>query len=88
MNLRKLYPEVFQRLNTFVEGTTDRFIPVTLHPRCCVTGRPFVCIIMPNYGDQEINMPKNENGENRVYTVDVGVNHYLDPDLNYSSSKM
>ncbi|XP_021702652.1 uncharacterized protein LOC5564557 isoform X2 [Aedes aegypti] len=73
--LRKHYPEVFQRLSTFVEGSTDRFLPVTVHPRDSVTGRPFVCIIMPNYGDAEkLQFPISENGEDdRVVTMDVGI---------------
>ncbi|XP_050076368.1 uncharacterized protein LOC126563730 isoform X3 [Anopheles maculipalpis] len=73
VNLRKHYPEVFQRLATFVEGSTDRFLPVTLHPRDNVTGRSFVCIIMPNYGDSErVQFPVSENSDDRVVTVDVG----------------
>lgn len=72
--LRKHYPEVFQRLSTFVEGSIDRFLPVTVHPRDNVTGRPFVCIIMPNYGDSEkLQFPISENGDDdRVVTIDVG----------------
>uniref|UniRef100_A0A182WA25 MYND-type domain-containing protein n=1 Tax=Anopheles minimus TaxID=112268 RepID=A0A182WA25_9DIPT len=73
VNLRKHYPEVFQRLATFVEGSTDRFLPVTLHPRDNVTGRSFVCIIMPNYGDSDrVQFPVSENSDDRVVTVDVG----------------
>lgn len=72
--LRKHYPEVFQRLSTFVEGSIDRFLPVTVHPRDNVTGRPFVCIIMPNYGDSDkLQFPISENGDDdRVVTIDVG----------------
>ncbi|XP_049282332.1 uncharacterized protein LOC125763345 isoform X4 [Anopheles funestus] len=73
VNLRKHYPEVFQRLATFVEGSTDRFLPVTLHPRDNVTGRSFVCIIMPNYGDSDrVQFPVSENSDDRVVTIDVG----------------
>ncbi|XP_055637013.1 uncharacterized protein LOC129775866 isoform X8 [Toxorhynchites rutilus septentrionalis] len=72
--LRKHYPEVFQRLCTFVEGSTDRYLPVTVHPRDSVTGRPFVCIIMPNYGDSDkVQFPISENcDDERVMTIDVG----------------
>uniref|UniRef100_A0A182NUM2 Apical junction molecule ajm1 alpha/beta domain-containing protein n=1 Tax=Anopheles dirus TaxID=7168 RepID=A0A182NUM2_9DIPT len=73
VHLRKHYPEVSQRLATFVEGSTDRFLPVTLHPRDNVTGRSFVCIIMPNYGDSDrVQFPVSENSDDRVVTVDVG----------------
>ncbi|XP_058451782.1 uncharacterized protein LOC131430659 isoform X2 [Malaya genurostris] len=72
--LRKHYPEVFQRLSTFVEGSIDRFLPVTMHPRDNNTGRPFVCIIMPNYGDSDqLQFPISENSDDdRVVTIDVG----------------
>ncbi|XP_053692218.1 apical junction component 1 homolog [Sabethes cyaneus] len=72
--LRKHYPEVFLRLSTFVEGTTDRFLPVTMHPRDSVTGRTFVCILMPNYGDSDrLQFPISENSDDeRVVTMDVG----------------
>ncbi|XP_058056411.1 uncharacterized protein LOC131207798 [Anopheles bellator] len=74
VQLRKHYPEVYQRLATFVEGTTDRFLPVTLHPRDSVTGRSFVCIIMPNYGEvaDRVQFPVSENSDDRVVTIDVG----------------
>uniref|UniRef100_A0A182JLC4 Apical junction molecule ajm1 alpha/beta domain-containing protein n=2 Tax=Anopheles atroparvus TaxID=41427 RepID=A0A182JLC4_ANOAO len=73
VHLRKHYPEVSQRLATFVEGSTDRFLPVTLHPRDAVSGRSFVCIIMPNYGDADrVQFPVSENSDDRVVTVDVG----------------
>ncbi|KAL9706286.1 hypothetical protein quinque_009804 [Culex quinquefasciatus] len=74
--LRKHYPEVFQRLATFVEGSTDRFLPVTLHPRDNATGRAFVCILMPNYGGDadKLQFPISENSDDdeRVVTMDVG----------------
>lgn len=47
VSLRRHFPEVFQRLNSFVEGTSERLPPVTIHPRDVITGRPFICIIMP-----------------------------------------
>lgn len=67
--LRKNYPEVLQRLNTFVEGITDRFVPVTLHPKDVNTGREFVCIIMPNT-EETFRMPKTDSGENvQIFNV-------------------
>ncbi|XP_055597661.1 uncharacterized protein LOC129747452 isoform X2 [Uranotaenia lowii] len=75
--LRKHYPEVFQRLSTFVEGSTDRFLPVTMHPRDSVSGRPFVCIIMPNYNDTD-KLPISENNDDdRVVTMDVGTDQLI-----------
>lgn len=67
--LAKNYPEVLQRLNTFVEGITERFVPVTMHPKDVATGREFVCIIMPNT-EATMRMPRTESGENvRVFNV-------------------
>lgn len=69
VNLRKHYPEIFQRLNSFVEGTTDRFMPVTLHPRDSSTGQPFICIMMPNLGETDrIKLPESEKGN--IVTID------------------
>lgn len=70
VNLRKHFPEVFQRLNSFVEGIADRFLPVTIHPRDTTTGRAFICIIMPNSGDSDkIKLPESDGG-NSVQIID------------------
>lgn len=50
VSLRRHFPEVFQRLGTFVEGTSERMAPVTIHPRDANTGRTFICIIVPRGG--------------------------------------
>ncbi|XP_031624183.1 probable serine/threonine-protein kinase DDB_G0282963 isoform X2 [Contarinia nasturtii] len=69
VSLRKHYPEIFQRLNSFVEGTTDRFMPVTLHPRDSSTGQPFICIMMPNHGETDrIKLP--ESDKINIVTID------------------
>lgn len=71
--LRKHYPEIFQRLQTYTEGQSDKFNPVTLHPRDSQSGQSFVCIIMPVHTDSEfIKLPSAADGGNRVTTVDVG----------------
>lgn len=70
VNLRKHYPEIFQRLLSFVEGTTERFLPVTIHPRDTTTGQSFICIIMPNLDDSDrIKLPESDNG-NVVQSID------------------
>lgn len=66
VSLRKHYPEIFHRLNSFVEGTTDRFMPVTLHPRDSSTGQPFICIMMPN--SDRIKLP--ESDKSNIVTID------------------
>ncbi|KAH8292765.1 hypothetical protein KR054_000796, partial [Drosophila jambulina] len=71
--LRKHYPEIFQRLQTYTEGQSDKFNPVTLHPRDSQSGQNFVCIIMPVHTDSEfIKLPSAADGGNRVTTIDVG----------------
>lgn len=84
INLRKHYPEVFQRLNSYVEGLSDRFLPVTIHPRDNNTGRAFVCIIMPVSGESEkIKLPPKQDGGDYVQTIDVGYeNLYMEDDIN------
>lgn len=69
VSLRKHYPEIYHRLNSFVEGTTDRFMPVTLHPRDSSTGQPFICIMMPNLGEtNRIKLP--ESDKSNIVTID------------------
>lgn len=70
VSLRLHYPEVFQRLTSFVEGTTDRLMPVTINPKDTTTGRAFTCIVMPHMGDvNRIKMPNTE-GEQTIETID------------------
>lgn len=74
ISLRKHHPEVFQRLSNYVEGLSERFLPVTIHPRDSNTGRSFVCIIVPQNGDAEkIKLPPGQDDCERVNTIDVGV---------------
>lgn len=72
INLRKHFPEVFQRLSNYVEGIST-FLPVTIHPRDNSTGRPFVCIIFPQNDAERIKLPPKQETGNHVQTVDVGV---------------
>uniref|UniRef100_A0A6B2EDU0 Putative conserved secreted protein n=1 Tax=Phlebotomus kandelakii TaxID=1109342 RepID=A0A6B2EDU0_9DIPT len=75
VNLRKNYPDVFQRLNSFADGSAERFLPVTLHPKDSSTGRTFVCIIMPHSGDPEqLKMP-NSDASSHVQVVNVSLEH-------------
>lgn len=77
VSLRRHFPEVFQRLNSFVEGTADRLLPVTIHPRDAITGRPFICIIMPRETSTEDDvqaslalLPKGLGANEHVEVVD------------------
>lgn len=70
VSLRRHYAEVFQRLTSFVEGNTDRFPPVTIHPKDTATGKVFTCIIMSHMGVADrAKLPITEN-EQSIETID------------------
>lgn len=81
VSMRKHFPEVFQRLSSYVEGTTDRFVPVTIHPRDSNTGRGFVCIIMPVTSENEVKIPTSSDSGSKVTIVDVGVDSFQSADV-------
>ncbi|XP_045542622.1 uncharacterized protein C6orf132 homolog [Papilio machaon] len=66
--LKKHFPEVYSRLAAYVDGTSDRFIPMTIYPRDVTSGKSFVCVIMP---DSEADSGTPVDG--KVLTVDVGL---------------
>ncbi|XP_063702705.1 apical junction component 1 homolog [Culicoides brevitarsis] len=78
VSLRKHFPEIHQRLASYVEGTTDRFVPVTIHPRDATTGRGFVCIIMPVTNENEVKIPMSSDSGSKVTIMDVGVDETFD----------
>lgn len=65
------YPEIYSKIISFMDGTADRIIPITIHPREESDGRSFVCIILPTTEDSDkIVMPPSDIGHN-VHTIDV-----------------
>ncbi|KAH9643254.1 hypothetical protein HF086_010530 [Spodoptera exigua] len=68
VNLKKHFPEVYSRLGAYVDGTSDRFIPMTIYPKDVSSGKSFMCVIMP---DSEVESVTPVDG--KVTTVDVGV---------------
>lgn len=72
INLRKHFPEVYQRLSNYAEGISA-FLPVTIHPRDNNTGRPFVCIIFPQNDSEKIKLPPKQETGDHVHTIDVGI---------------
>ncbi|KAJ0180966.1 hypothetical protein K1T71_003051 [Dendrolimus kikuchii] len=68
VNLKKHFPEVYSRLGAYVDGTSDRFIPMTIYPKDVTSGKSFMCIIIP---DSEVDSTTPVDG--KVTTVDVGV---------------
>uniref|UniRef100_A0A336KER9 CSON007221 protein n=1 Tax=Culicoides sonorensis TaxID=179676 RepID=A0A336KER9_CULSO len=73
VSMRKNFPEVFQRLSSYVEGTADKFVPVTIHPRDTTTGRGFVCIIMPVTNENDVKIPTSSDSGSKVTIIDVGL---------------
>ncbi|CAK1548158.1 unnamed protein product [Leptosia nina] len=66
--LKKHFPEVYSRLGAYVDGTCDRFIPMTIYPKDVNSGKSFVCVIMPD-SDADSGTPV----DGRIMTIDVGV---------------
>ncbi|XP_050355874.1 serine/arginine repetitive matrix protein 2 isoform X3 [Nymphalis io] len=65
--LKNHFPEVYSRLAAYVDGTSDRFIPMTIYPRNATSGKSFVCVIMPDSDTDSTPV------DGKVVTVDVGV---------------
>ncbi|VVD06129.1 unnamed protein product [Leptidea sinapis] len=66
--LKKHFPEVYHRLVAYVDGTSERFIPMTIYPKDVNSGKSFMCVIMPDT-DLDSGTPVDGN----VMTIDVGV---------------
>ncbi|XP_022123794.2 serine/arginine repetitive matrix protein 2 isoform X1 [Pieris rapae] len=66
--LKKHFPEVYSRLGAYVDGTSERFIPMTIYPKDVNSGKSFVCVIMPD-SDAESGTPV----DGKVMTIDVGL---------------
>lgn len=70
--LKKHFPEVYSRLAAYVDGTSDRFIPMTIYPKDVTSGKSFMCVIMP---DSEADGSRHDG---KVTTIDVGVDRSKD----------
>lgn len=69
VSLRKHYPDVHARLRAYAEGSSGKFVPVTVHPKDGTTGKSFVCIIMPDAEPESVEQVAVAGV--RVCTVDV-----------------
>lgn len=69
VSLRRHFPEVYQRLCAYVEGSTERFTPVTVYPRDSSSGKSFMCIIMPDAEPEKLQLLPTDS--TRVQTIDI-----------------
>ncbi|KAL1131785.1 hypothetical protein AAG570_011398 [Ranatra chinensis] len=72
VSLRRHFPEVYKRLCDYVEGTTERFTPVTVYPRDALSGKTFMCVIMPDAEPEKLSLIPTEDNI-PVYTIDISV---------------
>ncbi len=68
INLRQQFPEVYEKLCEYVEGK-EGFTPTTIYPTDTVTGKPFMCVIMPEAEPEKMDLILKEYPD--VETVDV-----------------
>ena len=86
VNLRQLYPEIYTKLCNYVEHD-ETFLPVTIYPRNMMTGRNFMCVIMPDFTTsadttiQHMPNPLHEIPTGSVETINVAEEPSDDYDL-------
>ncbi|KAK7872758.1 hypothetical protein R5R35_011885 [Gryllus longicercus] len=73
VSLRRHFPDVYKRLCAYVEGTTERFTPVTIYPCDAVTGKSFMCIIMPDAEPERLELVPRDSS--CVKTIDISKEH-------------
>ncbi|PSN29253.1 hypothetical protein C0J52_27547 [Blattella germanica] len=73
VSLRRHFPDVYKRLCAYVEGSTERFTPVTVYPRDALTGKSFMCIIMPDAEPEKLELVPRDSS--RVQTIDISLEH-------------
>ncbi|XP_014251065.1 uncharacterized protein LOC106667553 isoform X1 [Cimex lectularius] len=80
ISLRRQFPEVYQRLCAYVEGATERFVPVTIYPRDAISGKNFMCIIMPDADPEKLELIPTDSAH--VQTIDIST----DPDSSVNTN--
>lgn len=76
VSLRRHFPQVYAKLGAYVDGSVDKFAPVTIYPRDQNSGRSFMCIIMLDAEPERLQLLPTDSS--RVKTVDIGI---PDPDF-------
>lgn len=75
VSLRKQFPEVYQRLCAYVEGSSEKFTPVTIYPKDSTTGKTFMCVIMPDAEPDKLELLPTDSS--RVQTIDISQETHL-----------
>ena len=71
VSLRRHFPQVYKKLCSYVDGSVDKFAPVTIYPRDQVSGKSFMCIIMLDAEPERLQLLPTDSL--RVRTVDISV---------------
>lgn len=71
VSLRRHFPQVYTKLCSYVDGTVDKFAPVTIYPRDQASGKSFMCIIMLDAEPERLQLLPTDSS--RVRTVDISV---------------
>lgn len=72
VSLRRHFPQVYKKLCSYVDGSVDKFAPVTIYPRDHVSGKSFMCIIMLDAEPERLHLLPTDT-TTRVKTVDISV---------------
>ena len=70
VDLRRTYPDLYSKLCNYVENN-EKIQAVTIYPRNNMTGFQFVCVIMPESSDSELEEYTNLAGSRRVETINI-----------------
>lgn len=70
VELRQQFPDVYQKLCEYVDGGADvTFTPVTVYPRDKISGKTFMCIIMPDTEPEKLKLLPEDSS--KVQTIDI-----------------
>lgn len=71
VSLRRHFPQVYNKLCSYVDGSVDKFAPVTIYPRDQASGKSFMCIIMLDAEPERLQLLPADSS--RVKTVDISL---------------
>ncbi|KAI4496136.1 hypothetical protein M0802_008003 [Mischocyttarus mexicanus] len=71
VSLKRHFPQVYRKLCSYVDGSVDKFAPVTIYPRDQTSGKSFMCIIMLDAEPERLRLLPTDSS--RVKTVDISV---------------